>query len=105
MVADHHTRSLVVIGNGMVGQRFLEAVVATAGSQFSITVFGEEPRAAYDRVGLTSFFSGKSADDLSLVEPGFFERHRIELHLEDRVVSIDRDARVVHSAWGRTVAW
>jgi nitrite reductase (NADH) large subunit len=37
-------------------------------------VLCEEPRPAYDRVHLSEFFAGRSADDLSLVAPGFFER-------------------------------
>ena len=60
-------KKLVVIGNGMVGQRLLERL-ADATSSFEITVLCEEPRPAYDRVQLTSFFSGKSAADLSLDE-------------------------------------
>jgi len=98
-------RKLVVIGNGMVGHRFLESVVALAGPSLSITVFGEETRAAYDRVQLTSFLSGKSARDLSMVEDGFFDKHGIALHLGDPVVAIDRDARTVRSASGLEIAW
>jgi len=56
---------VVVIGNGMVGQRFLEKL-ASRGADFELTAFCEEPRPAYDRVQLTTFFSGKTADDLSL---------------------------------------
>ena len=33
-------QKLVVIGNGMVGQKFLEAIVERGG-EFDITVFGE----------------------------------------------------------------
>ena len=46
---------LVVVGNGMVGQRLLEKLTATP-SNFDITVLCEEPRPAYDRVQLTGFF-------------------------------------------------
>ncbi len=55
---------VAVIGNGMVGQRFLEQLASRGkhnGTDLEITVFSEEPRPAYDRVQLTSFFSGKSA--------------------------------------------
>ena len=55
---------LLVVGNGMVGQRFLESLPPD--SPFAITVLAEEPRPAYDRVQLSAFFSGKTADDLSL---------------------------------------
>src|SRR5687768_17856127 len=87
-------RKLVVIGNGMIGQRLLERVAAGS-MEFNITVLCEEPRAAYDRVQLTSFFSGKSAEDLSLVAENFFERNDISLHLNDKAVAIDRAARCV----------
>lgn len=93
---------LVVIGNGMVGQRFLETLVTTDTS-FSITVLGEEPRPAYDRVQLSSYFSGRTADDLSLVPEGFFERHGIDLRLGERAVRIDRAGRRVHTASGLEV--
>lgn len=49
-------QQLVVIGNGMVGQKFLEAVLAGS-TAFDITVFCEEPRAAYDRVHLSEYFT------------------------------------------------
>ena len=97
-----HARSrLVVIGNGMVGQRFLESLPVAA--PYSVTVLGEEPRPAYDRVQLSSFFSGKSPDELSLVDAGFFEKNAIALNLNERVVAIDRDARQVRTASGRTL--
>jgi nitrite reductase (NADH) large subunit len=91
---------LVVIGNGMVGQRLLEHLTGDA-VECSIAVLGEEPRAAYDRVQLSSFFSGKSADDLALATPDFFARHGIALHLGDKAVAIDREAKRVRSADGR----
>lgn len=91
---------IVVIGNGMVGQRLLERLTEAGTEPLDITVLCEEPRAAYDRVHLTSFFSGKSAEDLSVVEPGFFERAGIRLLTGERAVSIDRDACQVRSSSG-----
>ena len=90
---------LLVIGNGMVGQRFLESLPADA--PCSVTVLGEEPRPAYDRVQLSSFFSGKSADELSLVDGGFFEKNGIALNLSERAVAIDRELRQVRVSSGR----
>jgi nitrite reductase (NADH) large subunit len=91
---------LVVVGNGMVGQRLLERLTADGPSTFDLTVVCEEPRPAYDRVQLTSFFSGKSAQDLSLVRPGFFENAGIALHVSDRAVLIDREQDQVHTSSG-----
>jgi nitrite reductase (NADH) large subunit len=88
---------LVVIGNGMVGQRFLEKLAA-AGGDFEITVFCEEPRPAYDRVQLTSFFSGKSAQDLNVVPDRFFQDHGVTLRLNDGVLAVDPVRKVVRSA-------
>jgi nitrite reductase (NADH) large subunit len=91
---------VVVIGNGMVGQRFLERLTEAATGPVDITVLCEEPRAAYDRVHLTSFFSGKSATDLSVVEPDFFARTGIRLLIGERAAGIDREACQVRSSGG-----
>ncbi len=96
---------LVVIGNGMVGQRLLERLVALSAGPREVTVLGEEPRAAYDRVHLTSYFSGKSAQDLSLVDPGFFRKHAITVRLGEAAVRIDRERREVHAHSGTTFAY
>ena len=93
-------QKVVVIGNGMVGQRFLEALVAQPARNFDVTVFCEEPRAAYDRVQLTSYFSGKTAADLNVVPPDFFERHGIAVRLNDKAVAVDRERRVVRATNG-----
>jgi nitrite reductase (NADH) large subunit len=92
---------LVVIGNGMVGQRLLEELTGTPGTNLDITVLCEEPRPAYDRVQLTSFFSGKSAEELSLVSSDFFATHNIELVLNDKALCIDREQLHVRTAGGR----
>lgn len=95
---------LIVIGHGMVGHKFLETLFADAQAAdgVDVTVLCEEARPAYDRVHLSSFFSGTTADALSLVAPGFFERHagRIDLKLNARAVAIDRAARTVTLADG-----
>jgi nitrite reductase (NADH) large subunit len=93
-------RRLLVVGHGMVAQRFLEELAEAAAARFAITVLGEESRAAYDRVQLSAFFSGKTADDLSMVPEGFMAKHRIELRLGECAVSIDRTLRSVRTASG-----
>ena len=46
-------KNIVVIGNGMVGHRFVEKVIEfDEHKQYRIVTFCEEPRAAYDRVGV-----------------------------------------------------
>ncbi|MGY5451136.1 nitrite reductase large subunit NirB [Agarivorans sp. MS3-6] len=95
---------LVVIGNGMVGHRYLEDLVEKADlSQFDVTVFCEEPRVAYDRVHLSSYFSHHTAEELSLVKHGFYEKHGIEVLLGERAININRDQQVVYSSTGREI--
>jgi nitrite reductase (NADH) large subunit len=94
-------QTLVVIGNGMVGHHFLETLAGSdVRDRYEIVTFCEEPRLAYDRVHLSAYFSGKTAEDLSLVEPGFYDRHGITVHVGDKAVAIDRDRRTVTSEKG-----
>jgi nitrite reductase (NADH) large subunit len=92
---------VVVAGNGMVGHKLVETLLELgATTDWRIVVFGEERRPAYDRVGLSAFFDGTTADELSLVAPGAYDA--IEVHLGDPISSIDRDAQRVTSANGVT---
>jgi nitrite reductase (NADH) large subunit len=94
---------IVVVGNGMVGQRFLEKLPAS--DALSVTLIGEEPRPAYDRVQLSSLFSGRTAEELSLVPPGFFESKGISPRLGERAAAIDRSARLVHTSAGAEIPY
>ena len=95
---------IIVIGHGMVGHKFVETLAAAA-PHLHITVLGEEPRPAYDRVHLSGFFAGKTADELSLVAPGFFERANLSLKLNAKAAAIDRAARTVTLADGEVLAY
>ncbi|MFJ4479598.1 nitrite reductase large subunit NirB [Streptomyces xanthochromogenes] len=87
----------------MVGQRFLEALAERgATGRIRVVVLCEEPRAAYDRVRLTSYFTGTTPDELGLVPADFMRRNAIELHIGDPAESIDRAARTVTARSGRT---
>lgn len=96
---------IVVVGHGMVGHKFLESLAETGLTGAEVTVLCEEPRAAYDRVHLSEFFSGKSADELSLVEPGFFERTGFTLRLKSRAVAIERRDHTVTTADGEVLPY
>ncbi|MFI4979361.1 MAG: FAD-dependent oxidoreductase, partial [Nevskiales bacterium] len=99
-------KKIIVVGNGMVGHKLLEQLVAQADAAVEVTVLCEEPRPAYDRVHLSEFFAGKSADELSLVTPGFFEEHgNLVLKLNAKAVQIDRTARTVTTGAGETLAY
>ncbi|UDL99739.1 nitrite reductase large subunit NirB [Streptomyces longhuiensis] len=98
--------TLVLVGHGMVGQRFLEALAERGLTDtHRVVVLCEEPRPAYDRVQLTSYFSGRTPDELSLTDAAFIARHGIELHLGDPAEHIDRATRTVTARSGLQVTY
>ena len=99
-------RTLVVVGNGMVGHRLVELLAeGGATADWNIVTFCEERHLAYDRVGLSSFFSGATPDELSLVKPGFYDSANLEVHVGDAVASVDRSDATVTSAKGIVVGY
>jgi len=97
---------LIVVGNGMVGHRFVEAA-AERGllGKFETVVLSEESRLAYDRVNLSKWFEGKSDADLSLVSEGQYEQLGVEVVRADAAVELDRSARTVKLASGRVLPY
>ncbi len=103
------TTRVLVVGNGMVGHCFVQEMVKRApdldAAGLQITVLGAEPRPAYDRVHLSSFFTGTTAEELSLVEPGFYERPGLKLRLNARVAQIDRRIHQLTLSDGETMPY
>ncbi|MDX3531897.1 nitrite reductase large subunit NirB [Streptomyces sp. ID05-39B] len=98
------TPTIVLVGHGMVGQRFLEALAERGlTATHRVVVLCEEPRPAYDRVQLTSYFSGKTPEELSMTDMEFIKDHGIELYVGDPAQTIDRDARRVTARSGLAV--
>jgi nitrite reductase (NADH) large subunit len=99
-------QNLVVIGNGMVGHKFIESIVSKGGiDRYNLITFCEEPRVAYDRVNLSGYFSGKTAADLSLVAEGFYEENGVKIYLNDKAVKVDRANKTITSANGVEIAY
>ncbi|MFL6073938.1 MAG: FAD-dependent oxidoreductase [Mycobacteriales bacterium] len=96
---------LLVVGNGMVGQRFVELLAARdPDRRWRITVLGEEPHPAYDRTALSSLIDSPSVD-IALAGPGGDDgTHRVP-RIGDPVVRIDRLRRRVHTAAGFTARY
>lgn len=104
MTATGATPTIVLVGHGMVGQRFLEALAERGlTATHRVVVLCEEPRPAYDRVALTSYFSGKTPEDLSMTDMAFIEKEGIELYVGDPAETIDREARRVTARSGLVV--
>jgi len=99
-------RTVVVIGNGMVGHRFCERMVQfDYRRSWRIITFCEEPRPAYDRVNLSTYLESRQAEQLKLACPRWYAENGIALHVGDRALAIDRVNRVVHSSAGRVIPY
>ncbi|ANQ49090.2 nitrite reductase large subunit [Flammeovirga sp. MY04] len=85
---------IVIVGNGMVSYKLCEKLVEKK-SAASITVIGEEPRPAYDRVHLSAYFEDANADKLSMASRDWYSENGIELVTSEKVSHIDRDNKQV----------
>src|SRR3546814_19660287 len=90
----------------MVVHRLLEAAVERGlHATHQSVVLSEERRPAYDRVHLSSFFDGVTAEELALAEGGWFAEHGIELALGEPATELDTEAKVVTTATGRRIEY
>ncbi|WP_319458082.1 MULTISPECIES: nitrite reductase large subunit NirB [unclassified Mycobacterium] len=102
----HHPKRVVVVGHGMVGHRFVEALRSRdADGDWGVIVIAEEPDAAYDRVGLTGYTEHWDRAKLALPGNDYDGDDRVEVVLRDRVTRIDRAAKHVKTALGRRVPY
>jgi len=97
---------LVMVGNGMAGVRTLEEVLKLAPDLYEITVFGAEPYANYNRIMLSPVLAGEQTiQDIMLNDVDWYAEHGIQLHLNKKVVKIDRKARVVFAEDGTEASY
>lgn len=87
---------IILVGNGMVGYKFCEKLIAHPNrNQFDILVFGEEVRPAYDRVHLSEYFSLESPDDLLLAPLNWYQENNITLRTSELISWIDTENKKV----------
>jgi len=90
----------------MVGHRLVEIMRSNdLNSAWRVVIVAEEARPAYDRVELSSYLDGKSADDLSLVSHEFLNDPSVDLRLATTATEINRGPRTVTTADGATVGY
>jgi nitrite reductase (NADH) large subunit len=95
-------KRIVVVGNGMVGHKFIDNLVNHADAdKYQVITFSEEPRLAYDRVQLSKYFSGSTAEDLMLTSEDYYTEKSVEFILKDKVVDLDFENKEVITASGR----
>ena len=99
-------RRLVVAGFGMVAYRLVERLAALdALGRYDVTLIGEEPCPAYDRVHLTGWFEHRDPQRLALGRPGWPRALGVRAVTGNPVTSIDRESRTVRTADGERIPY
>lgn len=97
---------VVIVGTGLAGA---QTAIALRQKQYpgTITLVGDEVEPPYQRPPLSKEYIKGSLDDaaLPLRPERFWQEKQVELIVGMRVVGIDRDARTVELADGRTVPY
>ena len=91
---------VIVVGNGMVGYKFCEKLRSRS-KETQIIVYGEEPRPAYDRVHLSSYFSGSTADDLLMAPASWYVDNNVELLTGELVTELNRENKTIKTHTGK----
>lgn len=103
MAANSH---VVVVGHGMVGHRFIEALRSRdADDTWRVTVLAEEADAAYDRVGLTSYTDHWERARLALPGNDYPGDDLVDVRLGARVAELDPAAKSVTTADGERFSY
>ncbi|GAB3586657.1 FAD-dependent oxidoreductase [Amycolatopsis endophytica] len=100
------TRRVVVLGYGMAGARLADEIRARdpEGTRVSLTVIGEEPHAAYNRVLLSAVVAGTMRPEtVRLHDADWAARHHVDLRTDVGAEHIDRTMRRVRLTDGSTV--
>ena len=106
LCAMRSSRNVVVVGHGMVGHRFVEALRSRDdGGQWRVTVVAEEADAAYDRVGLTGYTEHWDRGLMGLPGNDYAGDELVELVLKDRVTRINRVKKYVTTMLGRRISY
>jgi len=93
-------KNIVVVGNGMVGHHFVEQLAQQHDQQYQVTVLSAESRLAYDRVHLSEYFSGKTADDLAMTSVEQYQAWQVGFRTNAKVTDVDRQAKRVTTQGG-----
>ncbi|WP_179474953.1 nitrite reductase large subunit NirB [Mycolicibacterium vinylchloridicum] len=99
-------RTVVVVGHGMVGHRFVEALRdRDRDGAWRVVVLCEEPTPAYDRVGLSSYIDGWDRSTLALSGNDYAGDDLVDLRVGEPATAIDRDARQVITSAGERIGY
>ncbi|RUP43599.1 hypothetical protein BC936DRAFT_136960 [Jimgerdemannia flammicorona] len=97
-------RTIAVVGLGMVGLSFIEKILEyDTDKAYRIEVFCEEPHVAYNRVGLTQYFSHRDASRLLLQTPEWYAANKVVVHLGQKATYVNHAEKWIESSSGHRV--
>ena len=97
---------VLIVGHGMVGNKVVEVLINRGATRtMDVTVVGEEPRPAYDRVHLSKLFEGSEVVELSLLDPEVTKDPAVTFVTGERVTRIDRDRRIATTDAGTEIPY
>jgi nitrite reductase (NADH) large subunit len=100
------SKTVVVVGHGMVGHRFVTDLRrADITDQWRVVVLGEESDPAYDRVGLSSYVSSWDRTAMALDGNDYADDDLVDLRLGVRAESVDRDGHRVVASDGSEITY
>ncbi|KAI7900652.1 uncharacterized protein BX663DRAFT_458372 [Cokeromyces recurvatus] len=96
-------KTIVVVGLGMAAVAFMEKMIAyDTEKKYCIKVFGDEPELAYNRVGLTQYFTHRDPEKQLMKPRSWYDENQIEVHVGDLVEEIDTKTKMIrakHASW------
>ncbi|KAG6907837.1 hypothetical protein DXG01_007219 [Tephrocybe rancida] len=107
-------RRVVVVGFGMVGIAFIEKLLKfdNEDKSFTVTIIGDEPHIAYNRVGLvsyeTQYLSHMSVSNLYMNPEEWYSSQdptRLVHYTNNCVTKVDSQARIVYTDKGLEISY
>ena len=90
------TTQLVIVGNGMAAVRLVEQLLQLAPTRYAITLIGDEPGVAYNRILLSPVLGGeKSAADTTLHPLEWYQAHGVTVLSNEPVLAVNVEQRTV----------
>lgn len=96
---------LVIIGNGMAATRLIASLTGRVPGRFAVTVIGDEPEQAYNRIQLSPVLGGeKQAEHICLHDEDWYTARGVTVLRGETALAVDVNAREVHTS-ARTLGW
>jgi nitrite reductase (NADH) large subunit len=97
---------LVIVGNGMAATRLVDELTRLSPDRYAITVVGEEPSMAYNRVLLSSLLAREIEDcDLELKPRTWWDERRVSIVSGRQATGIEPKRRIVRLRGGTQLAY